>query len=303
MKIGIDVGGSHIGLGIIEESCTILYKKERDYLLHEKDMSKVVIDTIVQLLKEIIKENKININDIELIGITFPGTVSNGVVIKSDNLGIKNLDIEKEIKKEFNIPIYLQNDAKSAAIAEKKFGSLKQYDDALFLIAGTGVGGAVFLNGELLKPKRYSGFEIGHMVIQKDGKKCNCGRKGCFEAYASIRRFKETIQKEFGLPDIDGKNIKEFIIKNRNDKKLENMIDTYIEYLSIGVVNLINIFEPEAISIGGSFAYYKDILLEKLEKRIIEKGELFNKESIPKFTVAELKNDAGIIGAAMQGTK
>jgi len=301
MKIGIDVGGSHIGLGIVNQNGEIIYKKEKDYQFHKEDMSETVINTIIEKIQEIIKENKINIKEIESIGIAIPGTVSNGIIIKAENLGIKNLEIEKELRKEYDIPIHLQNDAKCAAIAEKEFGSLKEYDDGMFLIIGTGVGGAVFLNGKLLKPKRYSGFEVGHIVIGENEEKCGCGRKGCFETYSSMKRFKEKIKTEFELPDTDGKKIKEFIIKNKDNEKLKYMIDTYIDDLSTGITNLINIFEPEAVSLGGSFAFYKDILLDKLEKRIIEKEELFNKEGeIPKFIVAELKNDAGIIGAAMQ---
>lgn len=301
MKIGIDVGGSHIGLGIVNDSGKITYKKEKDYLFYEDDMSEVVIGTIILLIRQAIEENKIKTEEIESIGIAIPGTISKDTIIKAENLGIRNLKIVEELKKVFNIPVYLQNDAKCAAIAEKELGSLIEYDDALFLIIGTGIGGAVFLNGKLLKPKRYSGFEVGHMVIEKNGKQCNCGRKGCFETYASMKRFKERIQAEFSLPDTDGKMIKEFMVQNKDDKKLNNMIDKYIDDLSTGITNLINIFEPEAVSVGGSFAYYEDILLNKLEKRIIEKGELFNREEkIPKFVVAELKNDAGIIGAAMQ---
>ncbi len=299
MKIGIDVGGSHVGLGILEDNGNLLIKNEMDYLFYNEDMSEIVVETIIGLIYKTIRTNKIDIKDIELIGVTFPGTVSGGIVVKAENLGIKNLNIEKELKKEFNIPIYLQNDAKSAAKAEKEYGSLKQYDDALFLIIGTGVGGAVFLDGKLLIPKRYSGFELGHMVIKKDGNECNCGRKGCFESYASMKRLKQKIQKQFDLPDIDGKNIKKFILENQNNKELNDIIDTYIEYLSIGICNLVNIFEPEAISIGGSFAHYKDIFLEKLEKKMSDKKGLYNKDSIPKILVAELKNDAGIIGAVM----
>lgn len=194
----------------------------------------------------------------------------------------------------------MQNDAKCAAIAEKQWGSLKEYDDALFLILGTGVGGAVFLQGELLVPKRYSGFEVGHMVIEKNGTKCNCGRKGCFEVYGSMKRLKQKMKQEFNLNSIEGKEIKEFILKNKENEKIETIINNYIENLTIGISNLINIFEPEVISIGGSFAYYKEILLEKLENKLLEKTELYNKDKIPKIVMAELKNDAGIIGAAMQ---
>lgn len=300
MKIGIDVGGSHIGLGIVNENGEITYKKEKDYLFYEDDMSEVVIGTIILLIRDAIKDNNIDINKIERVGIAIPGTVSNGVIIKAENLGIENLEIAKELKTVFDLPIYLENDAKCAAIAEKEFGSLKQYDDAMFLIVGTGVGGAVFLNDKLLKPKRYSGFEVGHMVIKENGEKCNCGRKGCFEVYSSMKRFKEKIQDEFNLPDTNGKHIKEFMLKNKENEKLNTMIDKYLDDLSTGIINLVNIFEPEVICIGGSFAYYKEILLERLEKTILEKEELFNRKTTPKLIVAQLKNDAGIIGAAMQ---
>ena len=300
MKIGIDVGGSHIGLGIVDKNGIILYKKEKDYKVRTQDMSKIVLETIIELMEELIQEENINIQEIESIGIAIPGTVSSGTIVKAENLGIENFNIAKELKKLFNIPIYLQNDAKCAAIAEKKFGSLKEYDDALFLIFGTGVGGAVFLNGNLLKPKRYSGFEVGHMVINTDGEKCNCGRIGCYETYGSMKRFKEKLKEEFNLPDIDGKNIRNFIIQNNENEKLERMINAYIDNLATGIINLINIFEPEVISIGGSFAHYKDILLHRLENRVIERKELFNEEGeTPRFVVAELKNDAGIIGAAL----
>ena len=300
MKIGIDVGGSHIGLGIVKEDGKIIYKKEKDYPIRKEDMSEIVTNTTIELIQELVKENGIDIKEIETIGIAVPGTVSKGVIVKADNLGIKNFEIEKELKKKFDIPIFLQNDAKCAAIAEKEFGSLKKYSDSMFLIIGTGVGGAVFLNRELLKPKRYSGFEVGHMVIGTNGEKCGCGRIGCFETYGSMKRFKQKIQTEFKLPDIDGKRIKEFIMQNENNEKLKNMINKYIDDLATGITNLINIFEPEAVSLGGSFAYYEDILLNKLQKRIIEKKGLFNREGkVPELVVAELKNDAGIIGAAM----
>jgi len=298
MKIGIDVGGSHIGLGIIDSKGKLILKTEKDYDTRENDMSNVVLETIKELLNQILKEQQVE--QIESIGIAFPGTVSNGVVVKAENLGIENLKLVEELKEDFDMPIYLENDAKCAAIAEKKYGSLKSYEDALFLIVGTGVGGAAFLDGKLLKPKRYSGFEVGHMVIQKHGEKCNCGRNGCFEAYASMKRLKEKIKNNFNLTSIDGKLIKQFMIENNDNEELNKILNTYIEDLSIGIANLINILEPEAICIGGSFAHYKEILLKRLEDKLAEKVELYNKDSVPKIVFAELKNDAGIIGAAMQ---
>ncbi len=297
MRIGIDIGGSHIGIGIVNSSGEIIYKIEKDYDKKEKDMSQIVIQTIKELVENCLKE--VDISRIESIGMAFPGIVSNGIVIKAENLGIEKLNIVEELKKYFNIPIHLENDAKCAAIAEKKYGSLKDYSDSLFLIVGTGVGGAVFLDGKLLRPKKHAAFELGHMVIKEDGIKCNCGRNGCFEVYASMRRLKEKIKDEFNLDNIDGKQIKEFMIKNKGNDRLNKILDIYMKDLVVGLLNLINVFEPEVISIGGSFAYYKEVLLEALEKKLEEVYRLYNKTGIPKIVLAEMKNDAGIIGAAM----
>ena len=298
MKIGVDVGGSHVGIGIVDATGNLLLKKEKDYDKKQDDMSNIVLNTIIEIIKEIIQENNINLEEIESIGIAFPGTVSETSVIKAENLGIENYEVVRKIQKEFNVPIYLENDAKCAAIAEKELGSLKKYEDSVFLIVGTGIGGAVFLDGKLLKPKRFSGFEVGHMVINKNGIECNCGRKGCFETYCSMRRLKEKISKEFDLNTIDGIKISEFIEQNQENDKLNKILDEYIQDLQIGIANLINIFEPQAISIGGSFGHY-EILLKRLQDKINEKTELYNKEQIPKILTADLKNDAGIIGAAM----
>lgn len=298
MKIGVDVGGSHVGIGIVDATGKLILKKEKDYDKKQDDMSNIVLNKIIEIIKEIIQENNINLEEIESIGIAFPGTVSETSVIKAENLGIENYEVVKKIQKEFNVPIYLENDAKCAAIAEKELGSLKKYEDSVFLIVGTGIGGAVFLDGKLLKPKRFSGFEVGHMVINKNGIECNCGRKGCFETYCSMRRLKEKISKEFDLNTIDGIKIREFIEQNQENDKLNKILDEYIQDLQIGIANLINIFEPQAISIGGSFGHY-EILLKRLQDKINEKTELYNKEQIPKILTADLKNDAGIIGAAM----
>ena len=298
MKIGIDVGGSHIGLGLVNRDGKLVLKDEKDYDKRQEDMSNIVLETIIELINKIIDSNSVKREEIESIGIAFPGTVSETAVIKAENLGINDFEVVKKLKKHFDVPIHLENDAKCAAIAEKEFGSLKNYEDAIFLIIGTGVGGAVYLNGKLLRPKRYSGFEVGHTVIDKDGIECNCGRRGCFEVYSSMRRLKEKISKEFNLNTIDGIKIREFMEENKDNKRLNEILDEYTQNLETGIANLINIFEPQAISIGGSFGHY-DILLKRLQDKINEKTELYNKEQIPKIVIAELKNDAGMIGAAM----
>lgn len=253
MKIGIDVGGTHIGVGLLDDKDNLIFKNEKNYDKKINNMSSIVENTIIEEINKVFEETKTDKTQIEKIGIAFPGTVTEDTVIKAENLGIQNFKIGEKIKSIFNIPVKLENDAKCAAIAEKKFGILKDYEDGLFLIIGTGVGGAVFLNNELLRPKRYSGFEVGHMVINRNGSKCNCGRNGCFESYASMHTLKQKIRDEFNMQGADGKKIKDFISKNANNLKLNLIIDEYIENLSIGITNLINIFEPQVICIGGGF--------------------------------------------------
>ena len=192
------------------------------------------------------------------------------------------MEIVKLLETKFHTKILLRNDAKCAAIAEKKIGSLKKFDDAIFLTLGTGIGGAVFMNGEMLNAKKRNDFEIGHMVIDLNGEKCNCGRNGCFETLASMRKLKEDIIEKLNLnSQATGKEIRQL---------LENK-DTY---------SLINIFKPEAISIGGSFVHYKKLLLDKLKDELKSKKLIFIKNDLPKIVMATLKNEAGIIGATIE---
>lgn len=299
MKIGIDIGGSHLAVGLINELGRIVCKTEKNISnqLNGKNFSKDLIDTIIEQIESILEQSKKDIKSVNLIGIAVPGMVSKTSIIKAENLHIKDLPIVKEINKYYNIPIKLRNDAKCAALAEKEYGSLKKAKDAIFLTLGTGIGGAVFLNGELLVPSKYEGFEIGHITLERNGLPCNCGRKGCFEKYASMNALKEKIAKKLCRENITGEELKE-ILENTENLRINNIVDEYIEDLCSGIASLINIFEPETISIGGSFAYYEKILLKKLVSRL-EKEEIFNKSNMPKLVTAKLKNDAGIIGSVL----
>lgn len=299
MKIGIDIGGSHVAVGLINPTGKIICKSDKNLYneINEENFPKTLINTIIDQIQIVLEEAKKEIKDVSLIGIAVPGMVSKTSIVKAENLHIKDLPIVKEINKYYNIPIKLRNDAKCAALAEKEYGSLKKAKDAIFLTLGTGIGGAVFLNGELLVPNKYEGFEIGHITIERNGLQCNCGRKGCFEKYASMNALKENIAKKIGKESITGEELKEILEKNTNIE-INNIVDEYIENLNFGIASLINIFEPEVISIGGSFAYFEKTLLNKLISRL-EKEEIFNKQNMPKIVLAKLKNDAGIIGSVL----
>lgn len=294
MKIGIDLGGSHIAIGVVNNKGYIVEKFEKRLLDKERnDIKKNIEDYIIENIKNLSKKYKI----IE-IGIAVPGTVCGTEIIKSVNLNVKNYNLVQNLKKEIKVPIKIKNDAKSAAIAECKIGALKDYKRSIFLTLGTGIGGAVIVNGNLLDTGELPGCEFGHMIIQKNGIKCNCGKKGCFEKYASMKALKNNLRSSLGLDEnTRGQKLLDMMRKNGEDKKIKKIVDEYIEYLSIGVSNLINIFEPEAVGIGGSFVYFSDVLLDKLKNNIQNKKYLFNNRKELIIVPAALGNDAGIIGS------
>lgn len=298
MKIGVDIGGSHIAVGLIDNFGKIICKTEEDLdnNIQFDNFERKLIDSIIKQIDYVLTKKNTDITKISLIGIAVPGMVSETSIIKAENLHIKDFNITREINKYYNVPIKLRNDAKCAALAEKEYGSLKRAEDTIFVTIGTGIGGAVFLGGELLAPKKYEGFEIGHMVIKKDGLKCNCGRNGCFEKYASIKSLKTKIAKEKKVKSISVEELKQ-VLEDDDNESIKRIVDEYIEDLSLGLSNLINVFEPQVISIGGSFAFYKS-LLEKLKNKINEEF-LFNKKNPPKIVLAKLKNDAGIVGSVL----
>lgn len=296
MKIGIDLGGSHIGIGVVDNKNFIVEKVEKRLLAKDKkDVKNVIESYIIKNVKELSEKYKI----IE-IGIAVPGTVIGQKIVKSVNLGVNEYELVENLKKEIEIPIKIRNDAKCAALAENAIGALKDYKRSLFLTLGTGIGGAVIINGKLLDTGNLPGCEFGHTVIKRDAIKCNCGKQGCFEKYASMKALKTNLRQSLGLDEkTRGQELLDIIRKNPSDEKINKVIDEYIEYLSIGISNLINIFEPEAIGIGGSFVYFSDVLLDRLIDNIIKKQYLFNKREKLIIIPAALGNDAGIIGSIM----
>ncbi len=293
MKIGIDIGGSHIGIGLVDNNGSILLKEEK-FIVDKTDIEKQIEEFIIESVTKIKKEY-----EVDSVGIAIPGTISENKIVKAVNLGIENYDLAQKLEENLKISVKLKNDAKCATLAEQKYGELAPYQNSVFLCIGTGIGGAVIYDGKMLEPKGVPGFEFSHTIIQKNGNLCNCGKRGCFETYASLKRFKQKIKEEFNLSSMGGETIREFIRKNPDNVTLKYMLNNYVEDLSIGISNIINIFEPEAICIGGSFAEYKDILYEPLKNTLINGNLLFNKRCDIIIKLAKLKNDAGIIGATL----
>lgn len=293
MKIGIDIGGSHIGIGLVDNNGSIILKEEKfikDKTNIKEQIEEFITETVIQMSLTY---------KIESIGIAIPGTVTENKIVKAVNLEIEDYDLATRLEKTLKINVKLKNDAKCAALAEQKYGELAKFENSVFLCIGTGVGGAVIHNGQLLEPDDVPGFEFSHTIIQKDGELCSCGKRGCFEAYASLKKFKQKISDTFNLNTMSGKEIRKFIEDNPDNEALKSMINEYIEYLSIGISNIVNIFEPDAICIGGSFAEYENIFYEPLKQALLQGNLLFNHRHDIIIKLAKLKNDAGIIGATL----
>lgn len=300
MKIGIDLGGSHIAIGVVNNLGRIQEKIEKRLLQQEKNNIKNAIEEyIITNVKNFTSKYQIT-----EIGIAVPGTIKGKKIVRSVNLNLENYNLVEILEEKLKLPIIIKNDAKCAAIAEYKYGCLKNYERTLFLTLGTGIGGAVIINNKLLNTGDFPGCEIGHMIIEKDGIECNCGKKGCFEKYASMKALKNNLRKVLNVDEkTRGEELFEVIRNNSkenpNYEEIEKTIKEYITNLSIGITNLVNIFEPEAIGIGGSFVFFEEVLLQRLKNEILNSNLLFNKREEFNIKTAILGNEAGIIGATI----
>lgn len=294
MKIGIDIGGSHIAVGVISEEGKILKKLEKDISFIDLKKEKIEIeirDTIVSLINHVLKEISLPIFMIEEIGIGLPGIIEENKIKKCEKFGLKDIDLAKSLEEYYGIKVKLKNDAECAAIAEYVYGNLVNTKKAVFLCLGTGIGGATILDGIIL-PSEY-----GHMIIEKQGRRCHCGNQGCFETYCSMRAFKRGIVELLQLNGLTSSQEILNILKAEIKKDIVNKyIDEYTEDLIVGMTNIINSIHPEVICFGGGFVYFQDILY----KRLLEKIQLHHFEfERPKLILARLGNDAGMIGATI----
>lgn len=301
MKIGIDIGGSHIAVAIVNEEGKIVQKIEQDVKM-QSDMAQYIVNYVDNAIEKLSKSG-----DIEAIGIAAPGNPKKEIITNLVNLGIEKLDF-KDIITKYNVPVKSINDAKAAALAEKQYGALQGTKDSVFLCLGTGIGGAVFLNNQLLQANRNPRFEIGHIVIDKNGPLCHCQKRGCFETYCSMKRLKERLQivlekqmRENGY-DVtiqDVNQLKALLKENKENEEIQSVLEEYINNLIIGLSNVIDIFEPEVVCLGGSFSYFEDILYYPLREQMEKRRYVFNKQVLPEIRLAKLRNEAGIIGATL----
>lgn len=310
--IGIDLGGTNIKAGIVNENYEIVTKATTKTMLPRPaeeicaDMAKVSLEAMQQA--------GLTLDDIESIGIGTPGTANSetGIIEYSNNLGFLNLPVVEIMQKHINKPIYVENDANAAAYGEFVAGAAKGANDAVCITLGTGVGGGIIINGKIYSGFNFAGAEIGHTVIDPNGPECTCGRKGCFEVFSSatglVRMTKEAMLEDkssvmWQMNEEDGKVSARtaFNAMRAGDRAGKAVVDKYIKYLACGITNTINIFQPDILCIGGGVCNEGDPLLLPLKELVAKEVYTKNSAKNTEIVIAKLGNDAGIIGAAFLG--
>lgn len=313
LTVGIDLGGTNIAVGLVKDDKVL--NRLSVPTRAERPIEEVIAD-MAAAAKKCCSDGGVTLDDLAWIGVGCPGTINGdtGVVEYSNNIKMKHVPMRDMLSKLLeNKPVYIENDANAAAWGEFCAGAAKGTKSAVAVTLGTGVGSGIILNGRLFSGHNWAGGEMGHMVIEVGGRACTCGRRGCFEAYASatglinltkdaMREQKDTVMWKLCGGDIDrvgGKT--SFDAMRAGDAVGKQVVDTYIGYLGAGIVNIINIFQPEVVTISGGISREGAYLTDPLQK-IIE-AERYSKycESQTKVTVASLGTDAGILGAALLG--
>lgn len=308
---GIDLGGTNIAVGIVDENGNIIEQMsaptgaERDYREIVKDMADIV--------KKLCEKLSISEKDIKAVGIGCPGSIDSekGICEYANNLNMYHAEIASEFRKYIDIPVTLENDANAAALGEYEINA-KGSKSFVFVTLGTGVGGGIIINGEIFRGFNGVGAELGHIVIDVDGEQCTCGRKGCWEAYASatalINQTKtameenpESIMHELAAAEGKVSGRTAFDAMRRNDSAGIKVVDQYIKYVACGITNLVNALQPEIICIGGGICNEGETLLRPIRRYVeAERYSVYSK--VQTLVVkATLGNDAGIIGAALLG--
>ncbi|MBP1560647.1 MAG: ROK family protein [Oscillospiraceae bacterium] len=310
--IGIDLGGTNIKAGVVNEKFEIIGKAKTKTLCPRP--AKEIADDMAKVSLEACKDAGISVDDIEWIGVGTPGIADNvnGMIPYSNNLGFENVPIRKYIQEHINKPVYVANDANAAAYGEFVAGAAKGATDAVCITLGTGVGAGVIINGKIFTGRNLAGTEIGHMVIEVDGPQCTCGRKGCFEVFSSatglinmtkqaIADHPDSVMADYAAKDGHSSARHAFDAMRAGDKAGKEVVDKYIKYLASGITSVINIFQPDILCIGGGVCNEGDPLMLPLKELVAKEVYTRMLDCNTKITVAELGNDAGIIGAAFLG--
>lgn len=308
LYLGIDLGGTNIAVGLVDENGKILHQDSTPTLATRP--AEEIVKDMCDTCKKVVADAGYTLDDVEAIGVGCPGTVDNtsGIIAYSNNLPMVQFPMREIIQKHIDKPVNLENDANAAAFGEYIING-NGASNFIFITLGTGIGGGVIIDGKIYRGFNCAGAELGHTTIIMDGEQCSCGKKGCWEAYASvtalIRQTKKAIEENptslmAELAKKEGKvsGRTSFDAAKQGDAAAKKVVENYIKYVAEGLNNMLNIFQPEIISVGGGISKEGDYLLGPV-KELVYKDDYNKYMPKTKIEVATLFNDAGIIGAAM----
>lgn len=310
--IGIDLGGTNIVAAVVDKRFNIIAKAKTPTAMPRS--AEEIFDDIAKVSKEAMEQANITIDDIESIGLGTPGTVnSDGIIEFANNLNFDHIPAKQMLVDRLgDKPVYAANDANCAALGEAYAGCGNGSKNFIAVTLGTGVGSGIIVDGKIVTGVNNAGGECGHMVIVIDGEPCSCGRKGCWEAYASatalinqtkaaMDKYPDSVMHELAKTEGKVSGRTAFDAMRRGDIAGIKVVNQYIKYVACGIINLVNAFQPEIICVGGGICNEGETLLRPLRRYIeSERYSVYSKIQT-KIMKAELGNDAGIIGAAILG--
>ncbi|MBQ3562863.1 MAG: ROK family protein, partial [Clostridia bacterium] len=307
---GIDLGGTNIAVGVVDENFNIVGRgKKKTNCPRPADE---ICDDMAAAARMAIEDAGLTMDDIDTIGIGSPGSINpfTGVIAVSNNLRFENVPMGAMLKERLGRDVFIENDASAAAYGEFLAGAGVGTSSMVAVTLGTGVGGGVIIDGKLFSGSNLAGGELGHTVIVHGGADCTCGRKGCWEAYASatalIRLTKESMKANPNskMWELCGNNIDNasgrtaYDGMRAGDKAATEVVNMYQDYVACGVTNMVNIFQPDVLCIGGGISKEGDTLLKPIAEIVEKERFTKNVEKQTEIKIAKLGNDAGIIGAA-----
>lgn len=291
--LGIDIGGTTVKIALLNKEGEILSSDK--YSVSFDNYETPILNTVLKSIDIFIDEY--NISSFEGIGVSATGQVdvNTGSVVGTGG-NIKNYEgaqIKKELEAKYNVKTTVINDANAAVLGELFLGNGKGYKNIVMITVGTGIGGGIVVNGEILNGHLGIGGELGHFSINNKGIKCSCGNKGCYEKYVSMTALIKRVKEELNIDDINGKGIFD---KVPYDNKIRDIVESWIDDISDGLVSLVHIFNPQIILIGGAVSEQKELFIDKVSKKVKEKVMLNFAKNL-EIKGAKLKNDAGVVGA------
>lgn len=310
-RIGVDLGGTNIVAGVVDEFYKIVAKAKRKTAC-PRPAGEILAD-IAACVNEAVKTAGITMDEVKSIGIGTPGSVNKrmGIVEYANNLGFDKVPARDILLKYFDKPIYIENDANCAALGEAVAGAGGNVENFVAITLGTGVGSGIIVNGKIVNGCNDAAGEMGHSVIVVDGEPCTCGRKGCWEAYSSatalVRQTKAAMEEnkaslmwevvDGDISKVNGRTA--FDAMRKGDTAAKQVVDTYIRYLAAGVINVVNTFQPDVLCIGGGIGCEGEPLLAPVREYVAKERYSIHCGKQTQICSAVLGNDAGVIGAAL----